>query len=43
MGTVISANVNVTPSEWRNSFDWNTSQYCLTPTYVFSPLNPPPR
>ena len=27
IGTVMSANTNVTPSEWRNSFDWNTSQY----------------
>ena len=31
-GTVISANANVTPSEWRNSLDWATSQYCDQPT-----------
>ena len=42
-GTVMSAKRNVTPSEWRNSLDWNTSQYCDQPTYVFAPPNPPPR
>ena len=42
-GTVMSAKRKVTPREWRNSLDCNTSQYCCAPTYVFSPPNPPPR